>query len=104
MFVHHHLNRRRRVLFMLIILASISCLHTQVFGGRPLVVENGTQKHKEEEEEESISNDEINVGGCNYNNHNSTTTSPSDFEGFVANSDRVVPTGPDPLHNRDDQT
>lgn len=26
-----------------------------------------------------------------------------DYKGFVANTEREVPTGPDPLHNREDQ-
>ncbi|XP_021742917.1 uncharacterized protein LOC110708999 [Chenopodium quinoa] len=102
----------RRVLCMLVILASItSCLHTQVLGSRrgryqlmersAAVVDHATHQ-KQPQQEERVSNDEINVD--NFKSRCSSNTTSSDFEGFVGNSKRVVPTGPDPLHNRDDQT
>ena len=33
------------------------------------------------------------------NDSSYSNSSNSDYEGFVANTEREVPTGPDPLHN-----
>ena len=105
-------QRQRAALCMLVlILAGISCLHdSQVLGVRQLryddhqlldrsteVTDRKAKNQKHEQQDQVMYNDEINVS--NYNSRSSNYTS-HEFEGSVADSERAVPTGPDPLHNR----
>lgn len=54
-------------------------------------------QHQQQEQQQHMRNsNDMNVGRSTRRScHN---------QGGIENSDRVVPTGPDPLHNRDDQT
>ncbi|KMT13783.1 hypothetical protein BVRB_4g081580 [Beta vulgaris subsp. vulgaris] len=106
MLVHH--QRRHRgggaICMIVIILASIV---SQVFGGRSryyeVVTYHATYRH--EQQGSTRSNvDQINIANYNTSSSRTTTSTSHHSEGFVANSKRVVPTGPDPLHNREDQT
>ncbi|CAO2836669.1 unnamed protein product [Amaranthus hypochondriacus] len=98
-------QRQRAALCMLVlILAGISCLHnSQVLGVRQLryddhqLLERSTEVSHHEQHDQVMYNDEI------YNSRNSSYTS-HEFEGSVADSERAVPTGPDPLHNREEKT
>ncbi|KAK9691876.1 hypothetical protein RND81_09G226200 [Saponaria officinalis] len=84
-----HRHRLLYTLLVVVILVSISCLHPQVGECTRYLLVEKSRKH--------VSND-VNFNSSNY------TSNDGYYGAWVADNEREVPTGPDPLHNREDQT
>ncbi|KAL9248096.1 hypothetical protein vseg_021456 [Gypsophila vaccaria] len=86
--------RHRLLIVLLLLSVFVSCLHPQVGECRrhhPIErsLEHGTNDHRTSNDVDLRSN---------------YTSNGGDYGGHVAVSEREIPTGPDPLHNREDQT